>query len=158
MVVFCFLRNLFLFLIVFKGMVYLVRLESKICSHHSQMSQRKNVSYHHLECLYIQWIRTANRLTPQLIKWKTLGDCGGGAGEIQVSADYFTCFFLFWGRVSCSSDWPPVCYAADLDRLAFSSLVLGIPVFATMRGLCRAGDLTQSFMHVKHTLYNQARS
>lgn len=75
----------------------------------------------------------------------------------QISAEYFICFYLFWGRVSCSSGWPSICYAADLD-LPISSLVLGLPVFATMPGLCSAGDLTQAFMYAKQTFYNQARS
>lgn len=77
---------------------------------------------------------------------------------IQISAEYFTWFYLFWGRGSRSSDWTPVCYAADLDLPAISSLVLRLPVVATMPGLCSAGDLTQAFIHTKQTLYNQARS
>lgn len=77
---------------------------------------------------------------------------------IQISAEYFTCFYLFWGKVSRSSDWTPVCYAADLDLPAVSFLVLRLPVVATRPGLRSAGDLTQAFIHAKQTLYNQARS
>lgn len=61
---------------------------------------------------------------------------------IKISAEYFTCFYLFWGKVSRSSDWTPVCYAADLDLPAVSFLVLRLPVVATRPGLRSAGDLT----------------